>query len=398
MRTIAVIGALAAVAVLVAGPNAAPVTKPSVELAFDRGGWIYLAQDDGTAARRLTRGSGAAFSPDGSRLAFARSDRLYVVRADGTGERELTLAGRGYGVKWSPDGRRVAFTSHYRSGWRPNAAMSATSAVSRAAPGGLIAFARRTGTGSSALYVLRSDGSGLRRISSEPVDSDPAWTPDGNRLVFSSSRGGRAGAAELYTRDVAGTSVVRITNTPKSTRRWAANVEPTVTADGKRVIFVQERYGGTSTRDLYSVAISGGPLRRITRTTAREASPATGRSHAIYFERDGWIYEMALGVTRRIARGVQPAKDPSNRGLVAFARAGAIFVSWGGTPVRIAQGNSSGGFSEPAWSPDGSRLVFVSPDGLFTVARDGSDLRRLTKTPSLAHDLAPAWQPERGAR
>jgi Tol biopolymer transport system component len=167
-----------------------------------------------------------------------------------------------------------------------------------------------------------------------------------------------------------------------------------VSDDGTRVVFVRESYRDRRwLRDLYSVALADGPVRQLTRTTALESSPTIGRSGALYFERGGWIYETALGKTRRVARGVHPAKDPSARGLVAFAYAGAIYVSRGGRPDLVIAASEDGGLSEPAWSSDGKRLVYVAPNGLFTVNVDGSDVRRLTKTSALTHDVAPAWQP-----
>ena len=49
----------------------------------------------------------------------------------------------------------------------------------------------------------------------------------------------------------------------------------------------------------------------------------------------------------------------------------------------------------PDWSPDGSRLVFVSTrddnQELYLINADGSGLQRLTHNP--ARDIQPAWQP-----
>jgi Tol biopolymer transport system component len=54
------------------------------------------------------------------------------------------------------------------------------------------------------------------------------------------------------------------------------------------------------------------------------------------------------------------------------------------------------GVTTPAWSPDGTRLVFTGYDGgvsdLFTVKRDGSDLQRLTS--DKYGDLHPVWSPD----
>jgi Tol biopolymer transport system component len=54
------------------------------------------------------------------------------------------------------------------------------------------------------------------------------------------------------------------------------------------------------------------------------------------------------------------------------------------------------GVTTPAWSPDGQQLVFTGYDGglsdLFVVARDGSNLRRLTQDKYA--DLHPVWSPD----
>ena len=111
-----------------------------------------------------------AWSPDGSRLAFSRWNPrpgLYVVNFDGTGLRFLTRGGSDYEVEenpvWSPDGKLIAFV-------RANSSLSSGRAQS----------------GVHGLYVIRPDGSGLRRLP-VPIRGGAlsyAWAPDGQQLVL----------------------------------------------------------------------------------------------------------------------------------------------------------------------------------------------------------------------
>lgn len=63
-----------------------------------------------------------------------------------------------------------------------------------------------------------------------------------------------------------------------------------------------------------------------------------------------------------------------------------------GTVRRLTHGDDG----QPAWSPDGQRLAFTRREGdnqdIYTVAPDGSDLRRLTDHPAI--DTTPTWTPD----
>jgi TolB protein len=256
----------------------APADAPAaVELAFDRGGWIYVARDDGSGERPVTRGTGAAFSPDGSRMAFARFDRLYVARADGTGERLLSRAGRGYGVKWSPDGRRLAFTSHYRSGrfavyiatadgsgvrplLKPAHRNEESDSPAWSPDGKLIAFAStRAAPGNPEIFVVRPDGSGLRRLTHTRGDAHvlgddgmPSWSPDGKSIVFTSNRSS-SGAIWIMRRD--GTNERKIYD-----RAGTDEFFPQYSPDGRRIAFGQLTRG---TQEVWVVSSDGRNPRRI---------------------------------------------------------------------------------------------------------------------------------------
>ena len=76
--------------------------------------------------------------------------------------------------------------------------------------------------------------------------------------------------------------------------------------------------------------------------------------------------------------------------LLAFSRAGDVYtIRADGTGVRPLLRRAYA----PAWSPDGSRLAFVShrsgDEELYVANADGSGVRRLTRSPG--PDLSPAW-------
>jgi len=132
--------------------------------------------------------------PDGRRLAAAaeRDRNLDIFRAPIGGSRIWLTKhpGRDSEPAWSPDGSRIAFVS-YRD-W----------------PDG------------PAIYVMDSDGGGLRRLTDAPWQSnEPAWSPDGERLAYAAGDG--EGASILRVLDVA-TGVDRPLTEDDASRRSPA--------------------------------------------------------------------------------------------------------------------------------------------------------------------------------
>jgi TolB protein len=171
---------------------------------------IYLAHADGSAAVRLASGSWPAWSPDGRRIAFHREGdfpwgdgEIRVIDADGSNETALV---RGEFPVWSPDGARIAFADGEGISVMNVDGSGVTrllrgdflggdpdwSAIGKPAwsPDGGIAF-EHSGDGDitpAQIYVMNADGSGPRRLTSvrgtQVAESDPAWSPDGTRIVF----------------------------------------------------------------------------------------------------------------------------------------------------------------------------------------------------------------------
>ena len=211
-------------------------------------------------------------------------------------------------------------------------------AYSRPFEGGYHVFAYDTKTGKSKQLTTDS----LRGDRDSTVAYDPSYGPTGKRIVFlnlvdTKSSGGRR--ADVYVMHSDGSHVKRLTHSP------AGEYAPTFTADGKQIAYSLR--GKT-----YLIPTSGkGPR---TELTAALPKGGVGASFS--------------------ADGTKVAVSSSDGGDAD------IFVmdADGSNPVNITAGSDEDEYS-PDFSPDGSRLAFISnrldsKGDLFTMAADGSDV------------------------
>jgi Tol biopolymer transport system component len=149
---------------------------------------LYIMDRDGKNVRKLTNApkcynGGPFFSPDGKRVIF-RSDRkkkdhlqLYVINTDGTGERALTddLNWVCWCPYWHRDGRHIVYAAadHSNPAVRPN----------------------------YDLYWMDVESGKKTRLTFAPgADILPVFSPDGKKLMWTSTRDGRQ-PAQLYIAD-----------------------------------------------------------------------------------------------------------------------------------------------------------------------------------------------------
>lgn len=225
---------------------------------------IYTVDERGSDLRRLTNlapqhawASHPAWSPDGHAIAFTvvwhagnrHRSEIYIMSPGGGDLRPLTqTAGSrsSWNASWAPDGRHVAFASDR--------------------------------DGNHDVYIMRSDGEGVERLTvtqgNERHSWNPAWSPDGRRIAFDSNRDGDD---EIYILDLASRRVHAIGSTPQGKGSWT----PAWSPDGRRIAFASNRDGAD---ELYVMNADGSGVRRINvRATGRPRWAPHGK--ALIFQR-----------------------------------------------------------------------------------------------------------------
>ena len=112
----------------------------------------------------------------------------------------------------------------------------------------------RIGPYQTALFVANADGSEERRLlNSTALDYNPAWSPDGQWIGFTSER---EGSADLYRVQPDGTGLERLTDSP------GYDDQAAFSPDGRQVVFVTTRAGGTA--DLWVLDLRTRKARALT--------------------------------------------------------------------------------------------------------------------------------------
>ncbi|HEY4086487.1 MAG TPA: prolyl oligopeptidase family serine peptidase [Bryobacteraceae bacterium] len=133
------------------------------------------------------------------------------------------------------------------------------------------------------------------------------------------------------------------------------------------------------------VFVRGGDLEDAANADPNPASNPAGVSQ------DVWI-ATAGSAPRKVGVGHSPAV--SKTGKIAFLKSGQVWVEGGSGPLIV---NRSGVSEESLrWSPDGSKLAFISNRGNHSLVQvyDFATKSVSYMDPSVDHDQEPAWSPD----
>jgi hypothetical protein len=272
---------------------------------------------------QLTGGpSSVAWSPDSSELIYAMAGSLWRQRVDSAVAQQLTAAAAyDYQPDWSPDGRWVVYCS-YRDDAVELWLLDLTSGATR---------------------PLTHNGA---------VNVEPRFSPDGKRIVFTSTLYNKR--FHIFTADIGDGTLAhaqRVTGEHKSDlpryyySAFDHEINPVWSRDGRDILYVSNR------NHIYGT----GGFWRTAATRGGAASPDGAAipdrdAREFHYEETNWK--------------ARPDLSPDGSRLVYSSYVGRswhnlwLMPAGGGDVIPLAFGDWD--MTYPRWSPDGTRIAFIS--------------------------------------
>jgi TolB protein len=332
-------------------------------------GGLLVAVGVGVA---LATGPGQNGSIAFRRYLDARQTRAAVltIAPDGSGERQLTrppARTQDDLPDWSPDGRRIVF--------------------SRCPPNNVCR-----------LMIVNADGTGLRALTrscrTHPGPkgiprgcedaANPSFTPDGEHVLYTRATGRVKTFRKLHTDQIQHSAIAIIGADGRGERvilrlrAYSGDANnPLLSPDGRTIVFEEATSPLGHPRlshAVFTVGADGKGVRRVTpwKLRAGDGPDWAPDGSRILFRSNEDVGDFAKSQLYTI--------HPDGSGLTQLTHVG------GGRKLLSA-----------SFSPDGTRIVFaMAPKGrlpdLYTMASDGSDVQRVTRTPQW--DSRPDWGPQ----
>jgi tricorn protease len=328
----------------------ADISKDRVVFAY--AGDLWIASREGGAARRLTSHVGdevfPKFSPDGKWIAFTGeyegNPDVYVVSAEGGEPKRLTYhPSNDIVLGWTPDGKNILFRSDRY-----------------AAPPGRY----------SQLFLVSPQGGTPKRLQVPRADLT-SFSPDGNKIAYLETsqefrtwkryRGGWSLPIAIF--DLKNNTYEEL---PKT-----SGMDLFPMWHGNAIYFISDR---DSVMNLYSYDLGTKQTKKLTDYKEYDIKWPSLGPDAIVYENGGLLYEFNL----------------------ASGKASNIPIQVHGEDIeaRPEFKNVGENISNLALSPSAARVVVEARGNIFTVPAEHGSARTLTTNNSGVHEMNPAWSPD----
>jgi TolB protein len=257
------------------------------------------------------------------------------------------------------------------------------------------------------IYTIHADGTNLKKLTDNSVDDkEPSWSPSGTKIAFQSRSGGKT---EIFVMDTNGSNIVKITSDPTG-----SDIEedyPSWSPNGTTLVYesykdANSEPNGTTmiNANIYSANSNGtGGYARITSNLFYEGEPSYSpdNTHIAFVHAQvdtitggnlvssGYnIYVMNTNGSnwKKLTSGgndLHPKFSPDGTKIVYDSDNGICIVDMLGASTNIL---SYGG--NPSFSPNGDKIVFDASYKIYVMNIDGSNVKEI---PTIAYAQQPVW-------